>query len=351
MKALRWHGPRDLRLEDVPEPGPPGPGEALIEVAYCGVCGTDVHEYASGPHMIRPGPHPLTGHRPPLALGHEMSGTVLALDAPVPGIAVGDRVAVDPCWRCGECRWCRRGEYHICPKGGSVGLASPGGFAERALVPAAGLVRLPDGVPDDLAALAEPLAVGLHAVRRGGVGPGDHVLVLGAGPIGMAAVLAAKTAGAAGIYVSEPVAARREAITDLVTEAYDPGAADVRREVYLRTGRVGPDVVLEATGIPELAVAAVNSARRGGRIVLAGIGDRPAQLNLTALTFYERTLAGSLGYAFDVGRIVDLMSGGALDPSRMITGRFPLSEGPGLFADLADGRGGHLKALLTTKAS
>ncbi|MEV0666502.1 alcohol dehydrogenase catalytic domain-containing protein [Actinomadura luteofluorescens] len=350
MRALRWHGPRDLRLEDVPEPPPPRPGEALIDVAHCGVCGTDVHEYASGPHMIRPGPHPLTGHRPPLALGHEMSGTVLALGGPVPGVDVGDRVAVDPCWRCGECRWCRRGEYHICPKGGSVGLASPGGFAERVTVPAAGLVRLPDGVPDDLAALAEPLAVGLHAVRRGGVAPGDHVLVLGAGPIGVAVVLAARIAGAAGLYVSEPVAARRERIAGLVTEAYDPAAVDVRREVYLRTGRVGPDVVVEATGMPELAVAAVNAARRGGRIVLAGIGDRPARLDLTALTFYERTLAGSLGYNFDVGRIVDLMSTGALDPSLMITGRFPLAEGPGLFADLAAGRGGHLKALLTPKA-
>ena len=349
MRALRWHGPRDLRLEEVPEPEPPGPGEALVEVAYCGVCGTDVHEYTAGPHMIRPGPHPLTGHRPPLALGHEISGTVRALGGPVPGIEVGDRVAVDPCWRCGTCRWCVRGDYHICPKGGSVGLASPGGLAELVTVPAAGLVRLPDGVPDEPAALAEPLAVGLHAVRRGGVTPGDNVLVLGAGPIGFAAVLAARAAGAAGVYVSEPSARRRELVAGLATEVYDPAASDPRREVYLRTGRVGPDVVVEATGVPELAAAAVSSARRGGRIVLAGIGDRPASLDLTALTFYERTLVGSLGYTFDVARVVGLLDGGGLDPAGMITGRFPLEAGPELFADLAAGRGGHLKVLLTPK--
>ncbi|GAA3204322.1 alcohol dehydrogenase catalytic domain-containing protein [Actinocorallia longicatena] len=349
MRALRWHGPRDLRLEEVPEPPPPAPGEALVEVSYCGVCGTDLHEYTDGPHMIRPGPHPLTGQRPPFALGHEISGTVRALGSPVPGVEVGDRVAVDPCWRCGECRWCLRGEYHICPKGGSVGLASAGGLAELVLVPAAGLVRLPDGLPDDLAALAEPLSVGLHAVRRGGVGAGDDVLVLGAGPIGVAAILAARSAGAARVFVSEPSAERRERVADLVTEAYDPKGADVRREVFLRTGRVGPDVVIEATGVPELAVEAVSTARRGGRIVLAGIGDRPATLDLTALTFYERSLVGSLGYNHDVARVVALLAEGVLDPARMITGRLPLEAGPELFADLAAARGGHLKVLLTPR--
>ncbi|MET7335385.1 2,3-butanediol dehydrogenase [Nonomuraea sp. NPDC005650] len=349
MRALRWHGPRDLRLEEVPEPGLPEPGQALVEVAYCGICGTDVHEYAAGPHMIRSGPHPLTWHRPPLALGHEISGIVRALGGPVPGVAVGDRVAVDPCWSCGTCRWCVRGEYHICPKGGSVGLASPGGLAELVIVPAAGLVRVPDGVSDELAALAEPLSVGLHAIRRGGVAPGDNVLILGGGPIGVAAAIASRVAGAAGVFVSEPVPERRKRIADLATETYDPGASDVRREVYLRTGRVGPDVVVEATGVPELAAVAISAARRGGRIVLAGIGDRPASLDLTALTFYERTLVGSLGYQYDVPRVVALLDSGALDPARMITGRFPLEAGPELFAGLAAGRGNHLKVLLTPK--
>lgn len=349
MRALLWHGPKDLRFGEVPDEGPPGPGQALLEVAYCGVCGTDLHEYSDGPHMIRPGRHPLTGCAPPFALGHEISGIVVALGSPVPGIAVGDRVAADPCWRCGTCRWCQRGEYHICATGGSVGLASPGGFAERVVVPAEGLARLPDSVSDEHAALAEPLAVGMHAVRRGRVSAGDNVLVLGAGPIGLAAILAARLAGAAGIYLSEPQAARREHVTGLVTEAFDPGTADVRREVFLRTGRVGPDVAIEATGLPGPAAQAVDAVRRGGRVVLAGVATQPAPLDLAKLTFYERTLTGSLGYNFDIPRVIALMAAGRLDPSPMLTSVVPLSGGADAFARLAADRSSQLKVLLTPK--
>ena len=350
MKALRWHGARDLRLEDVPEPPEPQSHEAVIDVSWCGVCGTDLHEYLEGPHMIRNGPHPLTGASPPLALGHELSGTVVALGADAAGIAIGDRVTADPCWRCGVCFWCTRGEYHLCPKGGSVGLASPGAFAERVTVPLAGLTRLPDNVSDEIAALAEPLSVGLHAVTRAGVRPGENVLVLGGGPIGVAVVLAARMAGVAGLYVSEPLKERRELLGSLgVTETFDPREADVRREVFLRTGRIGPDVVVDATGVPGLASLAVNSVRRGGRVVLAGVGHGSVEFELGQLVFYERTVLGSLGYNFDIPRVIDLMSTGRLDASPLITGRFPLSAGVGAFEDLAADRARHLKVLITPK--
>ncbi|MER7691958.1 alcohol dehydrogenase catalytic domain-containing protein [Streptomyces sp. NPDC097610] len=350
MKALRWHGARDLRLEEVPEPPRPKPHEAVIEVSWCGVCGTDLHEFLEGPHMIRTGPHPLTGAEPPLALGHEFSGTVLALASEVPGIGVGDRVTADPVWRCGTCYWCVRGEYHICPKSGSVGLASSGAFAERVTVPLAGLTRLPDNVTDEMAALAEPLAVGLHAVTRAEVGPGDNVLVVGGGPIGFAVVLAARLAGAAGLYVSEPLKERREKLLNLgVTEAYDPRETDVRREVFLRTGRIGPDVVIDATGVASLAAQAVATVRRGGRVVLAGVGHGSVEIDMGQLVFYERSVLGTLGYNFDIPRVIDLMSTGRLDASSLLTGRFSLDEGAGVFADLARDRASHLKVLLTPK--
>jgi (R,R)-butanediol dehydrogenase/meso-butanediol dehydrogenase/diacetyl reductase len=350
MKALRWHGARDLRLEDVPEPPEPRSHEAVVDVAWCGVCGTDLHEFLEGPHMIRTGPHPLTGAQPPLALGHELSGTVVALGAEAPGIAIGDRVTADPCWRCGVCFWCMRGEYHLCPKGGSVGLASPGAFAERVTVPLAGLTRLPGNVDDEMAALAEPLSVGLHAVTRANVRPGENVLVLGGGPIGVAVVLAARTAGVAGLYVSEPLAGRRELLSELgVTETFDPREADVRREVFLRTGRVGPDVVIDATGVPGLASLAVSSVRRGGRVVLAGVGHGNVEFALGQLVFYERTVLGSLGYNFDIPRVIDLMSTGRLDASPLITGRLPLAAGAGVFEELAADRASHLKVLITPK--
>ncbi|MFI6338925.1 zinc-binding dehydrogenase [Streptomyces sp. NPDC050535] len=350
MKALRWHGARDLRLEEVPDPPEPGPCEAVVDVSWCGVCGTDLHEFLEGPHMIRTGAHPLTGAAPPLALGHELSGTVSALGAEVPGVAVGDRVTADPVWSCGVCFWCVRGEYHICPRSGSVGLASPGAFADRVTVPLAGLTRLPDNVSDEMAAVAEPLAVGLHAITRGGVRPGDNVLVVGGGPIGFAVVLAARLAGAAGLYVSEPLKERRERLLELgVTEAFDPRETDVRREVFVRTGRIGPDVVVDATGVPALAAEAVATVRRGGRVVLAGVGHGKVEFDMGQLVFYERTVLGTLGYHHDIPRVIDLMSTGRLDASPLITGRLPLSEGAAVFADLATDRARHLKVLLTPK--
>jgi (R,R)-butanediol dehydrogenase/meso-butanediol dehydrogenase/diacetyl reductase len=346
MHALRWHGRGDLRLEEVPEPAAPEPGQAIVEVAYSGICGTDLHEYRHGPNLIRTGPHPLTGVAPPLTLGHEFSGRVAALGSPVPGVEVGTRVAVDPCLRCGVCRWCRHGEYHICAKGGSVGLASDGAFAPLVTVPVEGLVPIPDGVSDELAALAEPLAVGLHAVRRGGVQPGDTVLLLGAGPIGIAVLMALKLAGAAGIYVSEPAPERAKRAAELgATEVYDPAETDVRREVFLRTGRVGPDVVVEATGLPAQAELAVTSVRRGGRAVLAGISGGAASLPLTQLVPFERTVLGSLGYNFDIPRVLELIATARFDPSPLLTGVYPLARGLEAFDELASRH--HLKILLT----
>lgn len=349
MRALRWHGPQDLRLDEVPQPDQPGPGQALVEVAFCGVCGTDLHEVAHGPNLIRTQPHPLTGKQPPLTMGHEFSGTVVALGSPVAGIEPGARVAVDPCLRCGVCRWCRHGEYHICAKGGSVGLATDGAFASHVLVPVEGLVPVPDAVSDEHAALAEPLAVGLHAIHRAGVQAGDNVLVLGAGPIGLAAVLAAKLAGAAGLYVSEPQAGRaRRAVDAGATEAYDPTQSDVRREVFLRTGRVGPDVVVEATGRPDQVELAVRTARRGGRVVMAGISGESAALPITQVVPFERTITGALGYNFDIPRVLDLIATGRLDPSPMLTDVRPLTEAVRTFDEL-NGGGDHMKILLTPK--
>jgi len=352
MQALRWHGREDLRLEDVPEPADPQPGQAVIEVSYCGVCGTDLHEYAHGPNLIRTGPHPLTGQSPPLALGHEISGRVVALGSEASGIEVGTRVAVDPCLRCGVCRWCRHGEYHICAKGGSVGLASEGGFASRVTVPAEGLSVIPDGVSDAQAALAEPLAVGLHAVRRSGISPGDNVLVLGAGPIGIAVLLFAKLAGAAALFVSEPLPARAERARSLgASEVYDPTVVDVRREVFVRTGRVGPDVVIEATGRADAVELGIATVRRGGIAVLAGVSGADLRVPLGQIVYFERRVLGSLGYNFDIPRVLDLIAERRVDVSSFLTGVFPLDEGLETFRALESDRGQHLKVLLNPKGN
>lgn len=348
MEALIWHAARDLRLESVDEPAPPGRGEVVVEVAYCGICGTDLHEYVDGPVMIRPQPHPLTGEAPPLALGHEFSGRIAAIGADVGGLALGERVTVDPCWRCGTCFWCRRGQYNICERGGSIGLASSGALGQFVRAQAAGVVRLPDEVDDQMAALAEPLAVGYHAVARGGVRSGDRVLVIGFGPIGGTVVLAAAAAGASDIFVSEPDPRRRDMALRLgATEALDPDGVDVRRETFLRTGRVGPDVVFECTGVPALIAAGLDTVRRGGRLVSVSTTHGTAAIDSRKLVLYEREIVGSLGYNHDLEIVVRLMAAGILDPRPLITGVVPLQDAiTDGFDALLERREPHLKLLV-----
>jgi len=351
MNAVVWHGRRDLRLEIVAEPDDPGPGEALVAVAHCGICGTDLHEYTDGPVMIRPGTHPLTGTSPPIVLGHEFSGTVFALgpgaqDSGAP--EVGERVTVDPCWSCGSCFWCLRGDYHICRTGGSVGLASHGALAPIVRVPAVGLIRLPDSVDDRVGALVEPLAVGLHAVRRGGVQSGDRVLIRGFGPVGAAVLLAAVAVGVAEVFVIEPGSSRRElALAMGATDVFDPTETNASRDVYRRTDRVGPDIVFDCTGVPQLLPEAIDSARRGGRIVSLGVGHGQATVTPGRLALLEREVIGSLGYNRDHQRVIELLTSERLDPSLLITGRVPLLDAVsgGFDALLADD-GEHLKMLI-----
>jgi (R,R)-butanediol dehydrogenase/meso-butanediol dehydrogenase/diacetyl reductase len=346
MKALRWHGAKDVRVADTAEPVLL-PGTAIVEVSFCGLCGTDVHEYAHGPVMIREGAHPLTGVRPPITLGHEFTGRVVELSGEMPGLAAGTRVAADPCLRCGTCWWCLRGEYHICARGGSLGLAADGGFARYVRVPLVELHPVPDAVPDEHAALAEPLAVGLHAASRAQVGPGDRVLVLGAGPIGLAALIGARLSGAAAVFVSEPNAARsRVALSVGATEVFDPTVDDVRSAVFARTGRIGPDAVIDGTGRPEAIALGLRCLRRGGRLAVAGISPDDLAVDLRQLVLYERTLVGSLGYNFDIPRVLDLMATGRVDVSPLVTGVRPLSAGPVTLAELSSPNQ-HIKVLLT----
>jgi (R,R)-butanediol dehydrogenase/meso-butanediol dehydrogenase/diacetyl reductase len=257
-------------------------------------------------------------------------------------------VVIDPSLSCGVCRWCRSGDYQTCALGGSVGLASAGGLAEYAEVPVAQLVRVPDGVPTKVAALAEPLAVGLHAARRGAVEPGDRVLVTGAGFVGMAAMLGAFSCGAAEVYVSEPDASRREqALAVGATAAFDPGAVDLRREVFLATNRIGPDVVIDATGRPDVVGVGIRSARRGGRIVMAGLSELPLECDIRQIVLYERSIVGSLGSKREIARVLDLVADGRFDPSPLISATYPLDEGASVIASLAASPSGHVKVLVS----
>lgn len=345
MRAVRWHGARDVRMTEVDRPALL-PDTAIVEVAFCGLCGTDVHEYAHGPVMIRPGAHPLSGAEPPITLGHEFSGRVVEMSGEVPGISVGTRVVTDPCLRCGTCRWCQRGDYHICARGGSIGLAADGGLAPYVRVPLVELHPVPDAVSDQHAALAEPLAVGLHAAARAEVGPGDNVLIMGAGPIGLAALVGALASGAATVYVSEPNADRAKiALSMGATEVFDPTTDDIRSTVFKRTGRIGPDAVIDGTGRPEAIELGLRAVRRGGRVAVAGISPSELTIDLRQLVLQERSLVGSLGYNFDIPRVLDLMANGSIDASGFVTDVRPLSAAVATLEELSSPNQ-HIKVLI-----
>jgi len=340
--AVRWHGRQDVRLEQVDRPADPGPGMAKVAVSYCGICGTDVGEYREGPFMIRDAAHPLTGQAPPLTLGHEFSGRVVAVGSDV-DVEPGTRVTADACWRCGRCEACVRGDYHLCRQGGSIGLHSDGAFAPEVLVPAYTLVSLPDAVDDDAAALSEPLAVALHALDRGQVHAADDVLVIGFGPIGAGVALLARAIGAEPWVVD--VSAERCAIAEGLGFNVIEGGEELPRRQRAALARLGADVVFECTGVPALLETALRCADRGGRIVLVGLSKAPGEITSSLLALYERSLVGSLGYRGDIPRVVQMMSSGQLDPSGLISEVVPLSAVPAMLTTLSEEPGARIKVL------
>jgi (R,R)-butanediol dehydrogenase / meso-butanediol dehydrogenase / diacetyl reductase len=350
MKALRWHGRRDVRLEDVDLQGAPGAGMVEVAVDYCGICGSDLAEFQHGPFAIRPGPHRLTGQQPPVTLGHEFSGSIVSVGPDVPNLAPGLRVSADATWRCGHCRACQRGEYNLCPDGGSIGLASDGGFAARVRIPAYCAVPLPDQVSSVAGALIEPLSVGLHALDRGAAKAGDSVVITGFGPIGAAAAEVATAIGLA-VLVVEPNARRRQRAEELGYAALSPDGEprDVARAVRQLTGGGAP-VVVECSGNAAALELAPEMSCRGGRIVSVGLPKQPVSVDAARLVLYERSLVGALGYRFDLPRIASMIDSGVLQPERLVTRTVALADAVGEFDRLAAGDGTDLKVLVRVGA-
>jgi (R,R)-butanediol dehydrogenase/meso-butanediol dehydrogenase/diacetyl reductase len=325
MQALRWHANRDVRLEEVELDLPLGPGMVEVEVAFCGVCGSDVAEYAHGPFAIRERPHPLSGQAPPLTLGHELAGRVVAVGDGVEGVAIGDRVAADACWRCNRCRACRTGRYNLCPLSGSIGLCSDGGFAPRVRFPAYCAVALGDNVSDRAGAMLEPLAVAVHAFDRVDARPGEVCVVLGFGAIGACTALVGRAMGL-DVLVSEPGEERRSRAVELGFRVHAPGGSprDVARAVRALTDG-GADLVVDASGAPPALEAAPDMTVRGGRVALVGLPKRsPALDPARQLVLYERSLIASLGYAHDLPRAAAMVASGVLDPEPLVTKEIPL---------------------------
>ena len=349
MQALRFHAARDLRVEDVAEPTQPGAGEVVVKVVTCGICGTDLHEFVAGPIVTPTEPHPLTGARNPQILGHEFAGDVVAVGAGVTRVAEGDRVAIMPLVYCGSCSYCRRGLQHLCATMACVGLSHPwGGMAELAMVAEYQVVLLPDGVSYRQGALIEPAAVAAYGVERGGVRPGDSVLVTGAGPIGALAALCARSAGASTVYVSEPNPARRARAEALgVATILDPTSVDVPERLREETDGLGVDVAIECSGHPNGFSAAIHSLRKRGTLAQTGlfVGEASVEPMLWALN--DLTIVGTWCYwVYDFDRIAAQIGAGDLPVERAVTSNVILDDAPDAFARLASGTADEIKVLI-----
>lgn len=319
MLALRWHARGDVRLDEVEDPRPPGPGEVLLRPLWCGICGTDVEEYRSGPLFIPSGePHPLTGRSAPITLGHEFSGEVLDVGPGVERLRPGDRVAADTLIFCGECYWCKRHQVTLCERLAALGLMTDGGLASLCNAPERTLLPIPEGISDEAGALAETLAVAVRALRRGRFAVGESVVVVGAGAVGLMALQAAIAGGASKVSVVELLPERRRLAVSLgADEVYAPDEADL-----------AADLVVECSGSTAAINTAVGSARKGGRVVLVGIYGRAGTLDFLEVVGTEKEVIGSFSHVYDEDftSAVSLLGRGAVRAEPLVSDRVPLSR-------------------------
>lgn len=328
MKAARFHGRGDIRIDDVPEPQV-RPGTVKVEVEWCGICGTDLHEYLEGP-IFAPAegaPHPLTGETVPVTLGHEFAGVVHEVGEGVDDIRVGERVVVEPYIICGRCDACEQGRYNVCQSLGFVGLSGyGGGFAQYVVAERRWIHPLGD-LGTDVGALVEPLAVAYHAVRLSGAQPSHSALVFGAGPIGLVTTAALRAAGVEQIIVVEPADVRKAKAPGAGADhVIDPTGTDVVAEVNELTRGRGADVSFECAGIDAVLKTAINSTRAGGTCVNVAIWGHEASVAMNDLVFREIRLLGSLAYAGDHPATIEMIASGKVDPYQFITGRIGLDD-------------------------
>jgi (R,R)-butanediol dehydrogenase/meso-butanediol dehydrogenase/diacetyl reductase len=325
MRAGVLHAVGDLRVEDRPDPVP-GPGEVLLEVAYNGLCGTDASEFAHASRLVPLDTrHPGSGHQGPTVLGHEFVGTVVAAGRGAED-RIGSRVACGAGVSCGTCRWCRAGRTNLCRDYYTLGLSTHGGLAQLVAAPSAVCVDIADGCSFRAAALAQPLAVGIHAVRRSGLRPGDTVVINGVGAIGSFALAA--MAGHDGEIMAidvDPERLQTAASLGATATRLVPRQAtadDVRDFVP-----GGADIVLETSGAPGGAGRALAAAVRGGTVLLVGLAESPESLGLAGVVLREVDIRTTVAHvcADDLPAALDLLADGDL-AERMVDRTVPLEQ-------------------------
>jgi len=321
MKALKWYGIGDLRLEDVSEPSPKA-GEVKVKVKLAGICGSDLHEYEMGPVFVD------LGSSDSITLGHEFAGDVVEVGAGVDNLKVGDRVAGDAPQYCGSCYFCRRNMLQLCQNGVYTGLHVDGAFAEYVVVPAYTCYPLPDDVSYELGAVIEPLEVATHAISKAGVKLGDTVAIVGAGTIGLSVLLLARAAGAAKIYVLELIKERGErAVAMGAAKHLNPNEVNAPETLKELTNGLGVDVAFDCAGTAISGPLAISLARRAGTIAIVGMSYQPTpDFQWVNFMLNDQKFVGCIGYAHDAYAILDLLADGRIDPTPMITNKVSLKD-------------------------
>jgi (R,R)-butanediol dehydrogenase/meso-butanediol dehydrogenase/diacetyl reductase len=330
MRAAMFYGKEDVRVEDIREPQV-RPGTVKIAPAFNGICGSDLHLYHAGPIPPAPTadkPHPLSGETLPVVLGHEFSGVVEELGDGVEGLTLGESVVVEPLMVDGTCPACKAGKYNLCVQMGFIGISGRGGGLSEHIVVERRWVHPVGDLPLDQAAMIEPLAVSLHAVKHAGVREGQTAVIGGGGPIGLLVAAVLKAKGLATI-VSEVSRARREkALSSGVADAVvDPAHEDLREVVYERTGGAGADVAFDAAGVPVVVEQLLGVLGAGGRLEIVAIHTRPVELNVTTqLTMKDGVLGSSIGYANDHEEAIELVRSGRVNLAPFITRRILVDD-------------------------
>lgn len=328
MRAARFQGPHDIEITEIATPVI-RPGAVAIDIAWCGICGTDLHEYLEGPIFIpaKGHPHPLSHEEEPVTMGHEFSGTVSALGEGVTDLTVGESVVVEPYFVCGTCAPCLSGRYNLCTSMGFIGLAGGGGGLSEKIVVDRRWVHPVGDIPLDEAALIEPLSVGHHAFTRSGATRGQVAFVGGAGPIGLLLAAVLRAEGLT-VIISELSQARKDKAlsTGVADHVLDPSTDDVVARVLEITGGLGADVCFECSSVNAVLDQLLAAVKPGGVVVNVSIWSEPASLDMQTLVLKEIDLRGTIAYAGDHPATIRLVQEGKVDLAPFITARIPLDR-------------------------
>lgn len=320
MKAFIFEQPGKGEVREVPAVTP-GPGEVVVRIEVCGVCGTDMHIWQGSEPSARN-----------IALGHEFTGVITEVGTNVRSYSPGDRVTVDPNIYCHACEYCLAGEVNLCANLKALGVDINGGFAQQCLTPVTQLHRLPDSMTWEEAALAEPLACALHGIERAELKPGQPTLIIGAGPMGLLMLQLARLRGAGRLMISEPVEWRRNLALELgADQAFDPANGPLIDQI---PESARPKVVIECAGNPKTQGASIQVVKKGGTVVLFGDGHVEQSFTVGSYDFYFKnlTVRGAALNPYTHTRAVSLLAEHRLNVAALVTRRIALEALPGLLS-------------------